>query len=145
MLEAFDPQKHSASEYGFKTLEVMGWSGTQWSCVYDPQALKIYFKTKPSPTVKTLDFAKFDFSCKTPVKMLDIHAFFEGPVERFFQDYSLEYNESCVRNTFIVSNYESVFKKFGSTLEKAVANFGGYGESTVCAPPPDFSPPVTAR
>ncbi len=64
--------------------------------------------------------------------MLDIHAFFSGPVEKYFHDYSTEYNMGCVRSTFIVSNYESVFTSHGSTLEQAISNFGRYSDSTNC-------------
>ena len=132
MIKEFDPSKSPAIDYGFEMLKKFSWSGTQWSTIFDLKACKIYFKTKPSPEIKTLDFGAFDFSCQTPVKMLDIHAFFTGPVEQFFHDYSVEYNIGCVKNTFIVSKYESVFTSHGSTLEKAVSNFGRYSESTKC-------------
>jgi len=132
MTRDFDDTNHSAIDYGFEMLKKFSWSGTQWSYVCDLKSLKMYFKTKPSPEIKTLDFDKFDFSCDTPVKMLDVHAFLSGPVEDYFQDYSLEYNAGCVRTTFLVSDYESVFTKHGSTLDQAVANFSEYGETTVC-------------
>jgi len=132
MINDFEFSQTPAIDYGFEMLNKFSWSGTQWSYICDLKALKIYFKTKPSPEIKTLDFGAFDFSCQTPVKMLDIHAFFSGPVEQFFHDYSLEYNLGCVKNTFIVSNYESVFTSHGSTLEEAVSNFGRYSESTKC-------------
>jgi len=134
MTREFDPGKASAIDYGFEILKKFSWSGTQWSYVSDLKNLKMYFKTQPSAEIKTIDFTALDFSCATPAKMLDVHAFLSGPVERFFQDYSVEYNMGMVRTTFLTSNYEEVFVKFDSTLEQAVANFGRYAEETVCAP-----------
>ena len=132
MTKEFNPSKSPAIEYGFDMLKKFSWSGTQWSYVCDLKNLKVYFKTQPSPEIKTIDFAELDFSCETPVKMLDIHAFLSGPVEKYFQDYSTEYNMGAVRTTFLISNYEEVFIKFGSTLEQAVSNFGRYSDMTNC-------------
>jgi len=132
MTKEFNPSKSPAIEYGFDMLKKFSWSGTQWSYVCDLKNLKVYFKTQPSPEIKTIDFAELDFSCETPVKMLDIHAFLSGPVEKYFQDYSTEYNMGAVKTTFLISNYEEVFIKFGSTLEQAVSNFGRYSDMTNC-------------
>ena len=132
MIKEYDPSKSPAIDYGFEMLKKFSWSGTQWSYICDLNALKIYFKTKPSSEIKSIDFSVIDFSCRAPVKMLDIHAFFSGPVEKYFHDYSTEYNMGCVRSTFIVSNYESVFTSHGSTLEQAITNFGKYSDSTNC-------------
>jgi penicillin V acylase-like amidase (Ntn superfamily) len=136
MTRDFDDSKDSAIDYGFKMLKKFSWSGTQWSYVCDLKSLKMYFKTKPSSEIKSLDFNNFDFSCNAPVKMLDIHAFFSGPVENYFHDYSLEYNAGCVRTTFLISDYESVFTSHGSTLEQAVSNLSTYGETTICTGTP---------
>lgn len=132
MTEEFDPSKSPAIDYGFEILKTFSWSGTQWSYVYDLKNLKVYFKTKPSQEIKTLDFTALDFSCQTPTKMLDIHSFLSGPVEKYLFDYSTEYNMGSVKTTFLISNYEEVFIKFGSTLEQAVSNFGKYSDSTNC-------------
>ncbi|MCD4747321.1 MAG: linear amide C-N hydrolase [Bacteroidales bacterium] len=132
MIKEFDPLKSPAIDYGFDMLKKFSWSGTQWSYVCDLKNLKVYFKTQPSPEIKTLDFTSLDFSCETPAKMLDIHAFLSGPVEQYLFDYSTEYNMGSIKTTFLVSNYEEVFVKFGSTLEQAVSNFGRYSDSTKC-------------
>jgi len=132
MTKEFDPSKSSAIDFGFEMLKKFSWSGTQWSYVCDLKNLKVYFKTQPSPEIKTLDFAAIDFSCETPVKMIDIHSFLSGPVEQYLFDYSTEYNMGAVKTTFLISNYGEVFTKFGSTLEQAVSNFGNYSDSTKC-------------
>lgn len=132
MIKDFDPNKHPVMDYGFKILSTLGWSGSQWSYVYDPVNLKVHFKTKDSPGIKTLDFKAFDFSCKTPVKMLDIHFGRSGAVEKDFRDYSLQYNRECARKNFVAGNYEPVFTSHGSTLEAAVQRFAQYPESTKC-------------
>jgi choloylglycine hydrolase len=132
MIKDFDPSQKPAVDYGFDFLAQFGWEGTQWSYVCDLNALKVYFKTKASPKIKTLDFKSFDGSCKAPVKMLDIHADLSGVVEKNFRDYSLEYNREYVRRTFVVGNYEPVFISHGSSLEEAVERFAAYPESTKC-------------
>ncbi len=132
MIKDFDPSQKPAADYGFDILAQFGWEGTQWSYVCDLNALKVYFKTKASPKIKTLDFKSFDWSCKTPVKMLDIHADLSGAVEKNFRDYSLEYNREYVRRTFVAGNYEPVFTSHGSSLEEAVERFAAYPESTMC-------------
>ncbi len=126
MTQEYDPTKSNMIDYGFDMLKKFSWSGTQWSFVCDLTNLKVYFKTQPSPEIKTIDFSAVDFSSKTPTKMLDIHAFLNGPVENYFMDYSEEYNKGAVKTTFLISNYEEVFIRFGSSIEQAVNNFGTY-------------------
>lgn len=132
MLKDFNPSHQSAVDYGFDILATFGWEGTQWSYVCDLNALKVYFKTRASPKIKTLDFKSFNRSCQTPVKMLDIHADLSGAVDKNFRDYSIEYNREFIRNNFVAGNYEPVFKEHGSTLEAAVDRFAAYPESTKC-------------
>ncbi len=134
MLKDYDPSKKPAVDYGFDILAQFSWEGTQWSYVCDLANLKVFFKSKVSQKVKVVDFKDFDWSCKTPVKMLDIHADLSGPVEKNFRYYSLEYNRECVRTAFVTGNYEPVFTSHGSTLKEAVERFSAYPESTKCTP-----------
>jgi choloylglycine hydrolase len=131
-LKAFKASQKALVDYGFETLKVLGWSGTQWSYLCDPANLKVYYKTKESPKIKTLDFKSFDWSCRSPAKMLNIHAPVSGAVETYFKDYSKEFNRACIRRTFVTGNFEPVFTSHGSTLEAAITRFAQYPESTVC-------------
>src|SRR4030095_11691135 len=45
---------------------------TRWSIVYDQRRGKIYFRTLRSPQMKMIDIRGFDYSCGSPVKILDI-------------------------------------------------------------------------
>ena len=132
MVKNFSSSQKPIVDYGFKILSVLGWSGTQWSYICDLRALKVYYKTKVSPTIKVLDFQSFDWSCRTPVKMLDIHAKLSGSVEKNFRDYSLKYNREFIRSVFVEGNFEPVFTSHGSTLKDAITRFAAYPESTTC-------------
>lgn len=75
--------KDKAVEYAFDTLEKArdeGEAGTQWSMVFDTENLKIYFHTRTNPEIRSIDFTMLDFSCATPVGMLDIHQDISGDI-----------------------------------------------------------------
>jgi penicillin V acylase-like amidase (Ntn superfamily) len=86
---------HAAVETAFNILdEVSGQkiqSGpTRWSLVFDTKNLRINFRTILHRAIREIDFAKLDFSCKTPVKMLDINAKLSGEVTSRLEDYSFK-------------------------------------------------------
>ena len=132
MLSEYDSAKSDGVEYGFSILDVFSWSGTQWSYICDLKHNKVYFKTKKSSKVKTIDLNKTDFSCLTPVRMLSIHTDVGGSVDEIMKPYSYEFNSSYIRRNFVAGNYEPVFKRFGSTLDDAVKRFADYSENTKC-------------
>lgn len=119
-------------EYGFSILDVFSWNGTQWSYLCDLKDNKVYFKTKKSSKIKSIDLSKTDFSCSTPVKMLSIHTDVEGSIDKIMKPYTYEFNKSYIRKNFVAGNYEPVFKRFGSTLKDAVKRFADYSENTKC-------------
>jgi penicillin V acylase-like amidase (Ntn superfamily) len=59
--------------YAFDTLEAVSRDDTVFSAVFDPANGRVYFRTAQNPEIRYIDFNEFDFSCKTPVMMLDIH------------------------------------------------------------------------
>jgi len=42
--------------------------------------LRVHFRTDRNPRVRYLDLAAIDFSCRTPVRLLDVHADLSGDV-----------------------------------------------------------------
>jgi choloylglycine hydrolase len=79
----------SAVRYAFDTLaQVSSPSWTMWSIVFDPQNLQVHFRTKWNSRIRHIDFSKLDFSCGTPVEMLDIHEDLSGDVSSDFVPYS---------------------------------------------------------
>ncbi len=78
-LEEFEPASaEEAVAYAFDTLAAVASRTTAWSIVFDPANLRIYFHTNRNPQVRYADLRELDFSCRTPVMMLDVHADVSG-------------------------------------------------------------------
>jgi len=93
-----------AIKYAFDSLEAVSRDDTIWSFVYDPVNLQVYFRTAENPNIRSLDFSRIDFSCQTPVQMIDVHKNISGDITddlvvydhsaslkhtiRFFSDYA---------------------------------------------------------
>jgi hypothetical protein len=86
----------------------------------------IYFRTKSTPWIRSIDFRRFDFSCGTPVKILDMLAHLKGDVASQFQDYTWEANYNLIKKSFS----ETSFLK--DTPEAALNNLSRYPESLHC-------------
>jgi penicillin V acylase-like amidase (Ntn superfamily) len=73
---------------------------TKWSIVYDPKNLRVHFRTSANTQIKRVDFAKFSFSCDTPVKVLNINAAQSGDVSQRFIKYSTSINRNLVQQSY---------------------------------------------
>jgi hypothetical protein len=73
---------------------------TQWSIVYDLDAMRVYLRTSLNPRIRYFDVSDFDFSCDTPVRILDIHKGGDGDIRSNFQLYSTDANRDLIRNAF---------------------------------------------
>ncbi|TKJ47978.1 hypothetical protein CEE34_00675 [Candidatus Aerophobetes bacterium Ae_b3a] len=91
-----DNGKDKAVEYAFdtlkKTCDDAESNPTQWSMVFDTENLKIHFHTRTNPEVRSITLTMLDFSCTTPVGMLDIHQDLSGDISNDFMPYSPEVN-----------------------------------------------------
>lgn len=74
---------------------------TQWSIVFDTENLQVHFITKTNPQIRTINLMDINFSCKTPVMLLDIHEKFSGDITKKFKVYSSEYHFDYLTNAFI--------------------------------------------
>ena len=83
-------------------------SPTRWSIVFDTKNLNIHFKTAVNPKVRLINLQKLDFSCKTPVKLLDINEPLEGDITHQLKSYSTDLHYKHALNAF---------KKWGSNFE----------------------------
>jgi penicillin V acylase-like amidase (Ntn superfamily) len=81
---------------------------TKWSIVYDPTNLQVHFRTSTSTQIKLVNISKFNFSCVTPVMVLNINAPQSGDVSQRFIKYSTSINRNLVeqsyRNTPFLAN-----------------------------------------
>jgi penicillin V acylase-like amidase (Ntn superfamily) len=87
----------SAVAYAFDTLEhasgqATGGSPTQWSIVFDTENLRVHWRTSRNPEIRTVDLARLDFDCRTPVETLDVHAPLAGDVSDQLGRYTFDAN-----------------------------------------------------
>jgi choloylglycine hydrolase len=119
-------------ERGFELLAELGDADTRWSYLCDLGARRVHVRTDQAPGIRTIDLAAFEPSCLEPPRMLDIHLEATGSVTERLAVCDSATNRGRVRATFIASDFEPVFTANGSSLEAAVARFGGYSEGTHC-------------
>lgn len=101
MLRKFDPQgSRDAVDYAFEVLDrvvmVPAFGKSIWRTVYDAGASRIYFTSWYNDAIRFFDLTALDFSCATPVKVLDVNAQLSGDVTELFVDYTAEINRSMV-------------------------------------------------
>ena len=97
----FPKYNQEAVKYAFEILSnVETKAATQWSIVYDLRHGTIYFRTLPSPQIKSIEVKAFDYSCATPVKMFDINAKTSGNVTAKFTDYTRKANRDLIERSF---------------------------------------------
>ena len=114
MIKAYDPKTSGALiDYAFDVLNkvaqgsveeidgvsVRSLAGTEWSIVYDIKNLRVYFRTFDNKKIRYVDMSSFDFSCKTPVKVLDIQEDFSKDVSSKFINYTNTINREFIRKT----------------------------------------------
>jgi penicillin V acylase-like amidase (Ntn superfamily) len=97
----------------FAILDGLKDSRTQWSIVYSPSTQRIYFKTKSSPSIKEVNIETFDYSCRTPVKVIDINTKLKGDISSQFEDYSKDLNTHLAERDLFVP------EKFWKGMESA--------------------------
>jgi choloylglycine hydrolase len=120
IMEKYDSQTEVPVDYAFKILSsVANPSDTQWSLVYDIANLGIYFRTRENRKIRYFLLKAFDFSCATPVNMLDINADFSGYVTDRFSDYNYQINRNMVKDMFKNTSF-------------LIDMFSGYPEKTFC-------------
>ena len=105
-LSEFKPtDTEEAVDYAFDTLEAVSREDTVWSFVYDPANLRVYFRSNRNPQIRSLDFSSLDFSCRSPVKLLDIHTNISGDISENLIDYSHKTSLSHALIFFTQSEY----------------------------------------
>jgi choloylglycine hydrolase len=129
MVKAYDAKPDKpAVDYAFSILqEVYFGRLTAWSIVYDDTSKHVFFNTRANSKVRTLDLAKFDFSCSTPMKMMDINAAGSGDVSGAM----LNYNEAGNRMLLQAAMSETrLTSSLPSSVMEAIAR---HAESATCA------------
>jgi len=89
-----------AVDYAFDILEKVSVGRTQWRVVYDVSSGGIYFRTLSHPEIRYIDFHAFDFSCDSPVTILDMASACHGDVSADFLEYSYKDNYNLIVTSF---------------------------------------------
>jgi choloylglycine hydrolase len=113
MVESYKPgASMSPVDYAFDILKSVSWSvernwkgtpytsNTRWSIVYDQNNLRIHFRTHGNQEIRMVRFDAFDFSCTTPVKILDITEDLSEDVSNDFVNYTQQRNRDLIENAF---------------------------------------------
>jgi len=112
--------------YAFRILDKANLPNSKFRIVYDVKSGVIYFRTKSRPDIRSISLRRFDFSCGTPVKTLDILADFNGDVTGRFQDYTWEANYDLIKKSFSGTSF------LRGTPETAMMALAKYPESLPC-------------
>lgn len=110
---------------------------TRWSIVYDLSAGEVHFRTEGNRAIRRFALAGFDFSCATPVKMLDMSAGGAGDVDAAFVDYSAAANRALIESAFAKTPF---LREVPVAARDAAAAHPGTTSS--CAAPSTFPAPV---
>ncbi|MEA2558814.1 MAG: hypothetical protein QOH06_318 [Acidobacteriota bacterium] len=113
--------------YAFETLDQVAQPGyTKWSIVYEVDRGRVHFRTRDRRKIRSLDLKDVDFSCSTPVRVLDLDADAEGNVARRLVPYTREINRELVTAAFRKTEFLAETPK--AEIERVVL----YPESAVC-------------
>ncbi len=144
-LQAFEPTEAAqAVGYAFATLEAVASDNTAWSIVFDPVNLQVHFRTNKNPQIRYVDFSRLDFSCRTPVRMLDIHEDLSGDISgdlvRYSHQVSLNHTINFIERYERVDTHPLVIEALLRGLESfpctEVADAALYPDDSGLSPPP---------
>lgn len=123
----FDAKKGDPVKYAFETLDQVAQGDyTKWSIVYEIDRGRVHFRTRDRRKVRSLDLKSVDFSCATPVRVLDLDADVEGDVARHLVPYTRALNLELVTGSFRKTDFLADVP--AAELERVAR----YPESTVC-------------
>jgi choloylglycine hydrolase len=83
----------------FAVLDEVRSSDSRWNIVYDPVHMRVHFRTRTSPAIKTLDASKLDPSCARAVTLIDIDAAAGGDVAARLRPYDEATNRNLIERS----------------------------------------------
>ena len=113
--------------YAFETLDQVAQGDyTRWSIVYEVDRGRVHFRTRDRRKVRSLDLKDVDFSCATPVRVLDLDADVEGDVAKKLVPYTREINRELVTASFRKTPF------LADTPAAEIDRVSRYPDSAVC-------------
>ncbi len=73
---------------------------TKWRIVYETKARFVRFKSLASKSIKLIDLNQLDFSCSTPVKVIDVNKKLSGDITAKLVNYQIQLNKNLVIKSF---------------------------------------------
>ncbi|MCM2371314.1 linear amide C-N hydrolase [Aporhodopirellula aestuarii] len=96
-------------------------SHTQWNLVYEPERLRISFRTRVAPKLRRIDLKELQFEENAEVLCVDINADHEGDVQQHLQQFTREANSRIVDDAFDAILPAGLVR---STIKQMVLNYG---------------------
>jgi choloylglycine hydrolase len=106
-------------------------SSTRWSMAFDVRAMRLYWKTAGNSQRRHVDLKDFDFSCRTPVEVLDLNGSGSSNMRTAFVPYTVALNRALVTRTYALYNASSDYlgRQYSQeTIDGIIA----FPESTIC-------------
>lgn len=123
-----------AVAYAFATLDDVHSAITQWSIVYELDRGRIHYRTRGNPRIRTLAMSQLDFSCATPVLIVDLAAGGAGDIASSLVPYSREANLRLIRSTFAQTDF------LARTPAAELARIAALPEASTCQAPRAAAP-----
>lgn len=101
---------------------------TQWSIVYDPNRLRVHFKTQRCRAVKRIDFDALDFACTSPVLMVDIDSDGAGSLADRWEEYTRDANLGLIKRSFGKTSF------LQQISEEALGVIASHPDRSICSP-----------
>ncbi len=90
-----------AVDHAFRTLKnVAQGSHTQWSIVYDLNAMRVHFRTRVSDAIKFIDLAPLNWACEAPVQIINIDHPVAGDIAPSLKAYSYDANRDLIGRAY---------------------------------------------
>jgi choloylglycine hydrolase len=114
-------------DYGFGVLNsVSQGAHTQWSIVYELAGRRVWYRTQGNRDIRMIDMTRLDFSCDSPVLVLDIDAGEAGDVTGSLERYTYETNRALVGRAFSKTSFLT------DTPASVLDLLSRYPETTTC-------------
>jgi penicillin V acylase-like amidase (Ntn superfamily) len=110
----------SAIDYAFGILDKVSINATMFRIVYDVGNGRIYYRCISNPNIRYVDVNEFDYSCRKPVRILDIVAGNAGNVTNMFEDYTYEANYDLISGAYSETDF---LKEIPANLREIVARY----------------------
>jgi len=111
----------------FAILDGVRSSASQWNIVYDPVHMRVHFRTRSSPAIKTLDARALDPSCARAVTLVDIDTDAGGDIAARLRPYDEATNRNLIER--------SVRRIRKQLPPGAVEGLAAYPSALTCAAP----------